>query len=34
MSDSLLTEASQEILRWMERMEVAARSRSLTSFAE
>ncbi|KAJ8782630.1 hypothetical protein J1605_000609, partial [Eschrichtius robustus] len=34
MSQSRTEEASQEILRWMERMEVAARSRSLTSFAE
>nr|XP_058899779.1 adhesion G-protein coupled receptor G5 [Kogia breviceps] len=34
MSQSRTEEASQEILRWMERMEMAARSRSLTSFAE
>uniref|UniRef100_A0A8C6B696 Adhesion G protein-coupled receptor G5 n=1 Tax=Monodon monoceros TaxID=40151 RepID=A0A8C6B696_MONMO len=34
MSQSRTEEASQEILRWMKRMEMAARSRSLTSFAE
>ncbi|XP_032469235.1 adhesion G-protein coupled receptor G5 isoform X2 [Phocoena sinus] len=34
MSQSRTEEASQEILRWMKKMEMAARSRSLTSFAE
>ncbi|XP_044787857.1 adhesion G-protein coupled receptor G5 isoform X6 [Bubalus bubalis] len=33
-SQRRLAEASQETLSWMERMEVAARSRSSTSFAE